>query len=695
MRLLLIHTPHLELKLSLPRDVPLEEPAGERELRSFSDLVNRPVVIVGNGPSAALPPHHRLPADAVIFRMNWFFLESHYHFGSRVDAWFYAIANQALERQLRNEIRERRYTISRLLSPMRVPAYRDEEKWFSQLYDLGLEHLDHWAVIAQNARLGRFCMSRPLPTQGMQALAFALATGFREVFLCGIDLYESHEARYGYVIPESVKGGLLEKDLRPGYEDKHSLDRDLAFLSACIEEFPSSIVHNLGESVNLARLLGAPPDLGDRACMSIATVPDLGRAKDRVVVRLEETGAAPAVVVRAPAGVEMWKDIGGRRCAYATLVAGDFHHGARALSNSLRQVSDVPLLALCTPTADRAALAASGIQTIDVPEIINPNELGSHNKRFVATYSKLNVFRLDFLSRVVYLDGDTVVRKNIDDLFDGDDFAAVPDAGLARPSKIFNSGVFAATPSRDLFEQMLEALEELESYDGGDQGFLNSFFSQWRPLPLTYNTTKRLYSHHAELFSIDDLKVLHYVGVKPWEPHTHPQRYAELDWVWLEHLQPWELRELVVELRHQASDRIPLEYSRGSLLRRAQARNRNRDYAAAEELMRREWPGESATAAEEREMASALREQGKWHEALPYLNQALRKNPSSKGIRRELSDVRAKVEALSTTGHVPEDATSVGSPSRHDPPRAAMTGYRRARRLVGRVVQRIRNRLFT
>ena len=32
--------------------------------------------------------------------MNWFFLESHYHFGSHVDGWFFSVPHQALEESL-------------------------------------------------------------------------------------------------------------------------------------------------------------------------------------------------------------------------------------------------------------------------------------------------------------------------------------------------------------------------------------------------------------------------------------------------------------------------------------------------------------------------------------------------------------------------------------------------------------------
>src|ERR671917_798377 len=537
------------------RSVPLTAQPGDVEIAGFADLVQRPLLIVGNGPSAALPPHHKIPADVVIFRMNWFFLESHYHFGSQVEAWFFAVPNKLLEASLAEEIRFGRYSIDRLCSPMQLPSGRDGDRWGNQMLDVNLKQYDHWAVISRYPRLARYFMSRPgLPTTGMQALGFGMGVGFREIYLSGVDLYESKEARYGYTISQQVAAGLLEKDLRPGYEDAHSIDNDLAFLQATLAEFPDASVYSLSESVNLGLYLPPGPEITDRPIMSPTTTPNLGEPKERTAVVIPQDGKARQIVISKPRDARLSEIIDGRRCAYVTVVAGpNYHHGVRALANSLRRVSSIPLLALATADADQAALTASGVHVIDVPEIVNPNRMRRMQSRFAATYTKLNVFRLDFLDRLVYLDGDTVVLQNIDDLFAGDDFAAAPDAGLDRANgQIFNSGVFAVTPSHELFQSLLDRLQNTASYDGGDQGFLNNIFTDWRRLPQEYNTTKRMFAHHPALFNADEIKVLHYVGVKPWEPVKPGSSYDELDLRWLEFLEDWELRELTRSLRDQA-----------------------------------------------------------------------------------------------------------------------------------------------
>ncbi len=635
------------------RTAPLTQLPGEREIASFAPLASRPLVIVGNGPSAALPPQHRLPADPVVFRMNWFFLESHYHFGSHADAWFFSVPNQTLEESLAQEIRTDRYTVDRLLSPMQLPSSRDGDGWGHQLLDVQIEQQDHWAVIARHPRLARRFMSRPgLPTTGLQALGFALAVGFREVYLCGIDLYESTQARYGYTVPDQVAAALTAKDITPGYESAHSVDTDLAFLQACLAEFPDARVHNLSDSANLSTYLGAAPEHVEGPDLASGTTPHLGEPKDRVVATLPGARGADQVVVTAPRDRRLWQEVDGRRCAYVTVVSGNYHHGARALAGSLRQVSDVPLLALATPDADRVALAASDIHVIDVPEIHNPNTSQRFQARFQHTYTKLHVFRLDFLDRLVYLDSDTIVRKNIDELFAGQGFAAAPDAGFDRASSAeFNSGVLALEPSHALFCRMLDALAATPSRDGGDQGFLNSFLDTWESLPQDYNTTKRVFAHHPALYTDADVKVLHYVGNKPWDPLRDPadDRYAELDRDWLDHLEAWELRELVADLRAVASAssggdaglRLP-GVTAPSPFRQAQKLNARRAFAEAEEVLREAWRTQDATPAELRELARALRAQGRHPEAVRTLRAAARLAPESVALTRELQAARAR-----------------------------------------------------
>uniref|UniRef100_A0A2K5LXJ1 Glycogenin 1 n=1 Tax=Cercocebus atys TaxID=9531 RepID=A0A2K5LXJ1_CERAT len=76
------------------------------------------------------------------------------------------------------------------------------------------------------------------------------------------------------------------------------------------------------------------------------------------------------------------------------------------------------------------------------------------------TLTKLHCWLLIQYSKCVSMDADTLVLGNIDDLFEREEISAGPDP---RWPDYFNSEVFIYQPSQG-------------SFDGGDQGLLNTFF---------------------------------------------------------------------------------------------------------------------------------------------------------------------------------------------------------------------------
>ncbi|CAE8591325.1 unnamed protein product, partial [Polarella glacialis] len=128
-----------------------------------------------------------------------------------------------------------------------------------------------------------------------------------------------------------------------------------------------------------------------------------------------------------------------------------------------------------------------------VPALANPFVASSSDWQWVM--SKLSAFRLP-ARRVVYLDADAFLLRNVDELFAGSAFNAVADPGYH--AAFFNSGLMVLSPSQELYQDMLAKLYSDatllsgEGVDSGDQGFLNWYFGrEWGPetsLPGGYNT---------------------------------------------------------------------------------------------------------------------------------------------------------------------------------------------------------------
>ena len=364
--------------------------------------------------------------------------------------------------------------------------------------------------------------------------------GFRDIYLTGIDLYDSKSPRYSYSIPDRIARQMASKDLRPGYENDHSYDRDVSFFQACLAQFPAARIHALSESPFLDKFVAK------KAVSSRSAEPALRRGFEPGTVLLRDGVKRRLDALRTEPPETYSRVIDGLKCAYVTFAVGEgFSYGARVLARSLARVTDTPLVILCVADTDKSGLREPNTLLVDIDGIKNPNRLTRDTKRFEHTYSKLAAFGLTQWDRLVYVDADAIVLQNIDDLFALDRFAAAPDIGLDLNYDRFNSGVFCLQPSSAELARMLESLSSVVSYDGGDQGFLNELYPDFVCLDRNYNVLKRVYKHHPNLFRWDDVKVLHYVGVKPWQVvTTNDTDYDPLNRLWFEYLKPSELLEL-------------------------------------------------------------------------------------------------------------------------------------------------------
>jgi alpha-N-acetylglucosamine transferase len=188
------------------------------------------------------------------------------------------------------------------------------------------------------------------------------------------------------------------------------------------------------------------------------------------------------------------------RNAYVTTLSGGdaYTPGVEALGRSLAESGTrEPRLVMVTDDVSqeaRSRMRTQGWEIVPVEPIESPTpEASLVYPRFANTFTKLRAFGLSDLDKIVLLDADTIVLRNVDELFERPGFAAAPDFFL--PDR-FNSGVMVAEPSPQLLEQMLERLAVTPSYDGGDQGFLNEFVPDWYSLPVAHRLPAGFNMHH-------------------------------------------------------------------------------------------------------------------------------------------------------------------------------------------------------
>jgi inositol 3-alpha-galactosyltransferase len=264
--------------------------------------------------------------------------------------------------------------------------------------------------------------------------------------------------------------------------------------------------------------------------------------------------------------------------AWVTLLTrASYLPGAILLAYSLdKHASRYPLLILTTPSFPSSILPALErecsltntsilpIQSLSPPPENKPSSLIA--SRFEDTWTKLRVFELyeHGYEKLVFLDADMLVLRNMDVLFDyalpGRDWIAANHACVCnldrdswapedwkkencaytdlkpgspatpvpepesttgkRTHTLLNSGMFIFTPYEEQWKDMLKFLHHdsrVKDFLFPDQDFLAEYFrGRWRSVGWQYNALKTMRYWHDNMWSDEEVKNLHYIVDKPW-----------------------------------------------------------------------------------------------------------------------------------------------------------------------------------
>lgn len=145
------------------------------------------------------------------------------------------------------------------------------------------------------------------------------------------------------------------------------------------------------------------------------------------------------------------------------------------------------------------------------------------------TFFKLQVSKLQQFRKVVLLDADMIVVKNIDHLFQSPHMSAVAAGQIKHSHWVqLNSGLMVVVPDSQ-FEQLLSdnihsAFSSLlaENRSFGDQDIFNFCYPNWPAendlhLPETYNAMSDCINSISQKYGFRNIHIAHFIGkCKPW-----------------------------------------------------------------------------------------------------------------------------------------------------------------------------------
>lgn len=210
------------------------------------------------------------------------------------------------------------------------------------------------------------------------------------------------------------------------------------------------------------------------------------------------------------------------------LSTDDFLEGVLVLNYNLQQLNSTrSLLCLVSDTVGektKKELEFFNIEYRIVKELNYYSNGADH--RWNHTFDKIHIFSLIDLDKIVYLDSDFLIVKNLDHLFDIDSFTMNSDIPYNMDS--YNSSIIITKPNLNDYYGLINYMHECDNNGVksiGDQNILNQYFKNINSLDSSYNLMRGfrpekvdgIYSVNKVTMDVDDPKVFHYIGLpKPF-----------------------------------------------------------------------------------------------------------------------------------------------------------------------------------
>ena len=219
------------------------------------------------------------------------------------------------------------------------------------------------------------------------------------------------------------------------------------------------------------------------------------------------------------------------KCAYVTLLStNEYYPGVVAMFESLKLTKPKyhDFVVIINETINRDIinkLEKRGYlvikkDKIDFSSIVSNNSF----TYWINTFDKLHIFELTEYDKIIYLDSDLFIVKNIDDLFDMPHLSgAISGKECYNEWDGINSGLMVIVPEEGILTKLLNVISTHKfDKDIGDQDIINYYYD-WPNKNLAisekYNIFYNLIDYYIEKlkYNPNDVRCIHYIGSrKPW-----------------------------------------------------------------------------------------------------------------------------------------------------------------------------------
>ncbi|ECP8703157.1 alpha-2,3 sialyltransferase [Campylobacter coli] len=227
------------------------------------------VIIAGNGPSLKEIDYLKLPDDFDVFRCNQFYFEDKYYLGKKCKAVFY---NPSLFFEqyytLKHLIANQEYETELIICSNFNQAHLESENFRKSFYDyfpdayLGCDFFKQLKEFDAYFKFHEIYLNQRI-TSGIYMCAVAIALGYKEIYLTGIDFYQNGSS-YAF---DTKQENLLK--LAPNFKNDnsqyigHNKNTDIKALEFLEKTYKINL-YCLSPNSSLANFIEIAPNLNSR-----------------------------------------------------------------------------------------------------------------------------------------------------------------------------------------------------------------------------------------------------------------------------------------------------------------------------------------------------------------------------------------------------------------------------------------------
>lgn len=226
------------------------------------------------------------------------------------------------------------------------------------------------------------------------------------------------------------------------------------------------------------------------------------------------------------------------KLAYITVLTGkNYLDGVRVLEESLKRTNTkIPFFVVVPNDINYEIIMELEKSKIKILQTSPFDKKITNRKNKVDywknTFFKLKVFDLTMFDKIVFLDSDMVVFKNLDKLFSCSHMSAVAAGNeFHKEWTRLNSGLMVIEPNHNDYLHLLSIIDEVfierqqKGLGIGDQDIINSYYQNWEnekelQLSSVYNTMLGYAGYLKKagvIKDFSDIYVYHFTGKqKPW-----------------------------------------------------------------------------------------------------------------------------------------------------------------------------------